>query len=77
MPRAVSWRRVCPEKVTSRIEEALEARIYLLNQTGPTGFVLREDGSASAKYKVVLGDLHSCSCPTFRHEKELCVHILW
>ncbi|XP_062505171.1 E3 ubiquitin-protein ligase ZSWIM2-like [Corticium candelabrum] len=76
MSRVFSWRRVCPEKVQSRIEEALQSRIYLLNQTGPTGFILRQEGAAT-KYRVVLGDAHSCSCSTFRQEKELCVHILW
>lgn len=51
MSRAAPWRRVCPENVRSRIEKALGSRIYLLNQTGPTGFVLREDDRAT-KYRV-------------------------
>ena len=27
--------------------------------------------------KVFLGDPHSCTCPTFVKEKDLCIHILW
>lgn len=45
MARRVPWRRVCPDVVMSRIDEAIQARIYLLRETGPTGFLLKEDGS--------------------------------
>ena len=45
MARRVPWRRVCPDVVASRIDEAIQARIYLLRETGPTGFLLKEDGS--------------------------------
>lgn len=76
MARRVPWRRVCPDVVASRIDEAIQARIYLLRETGPTGFLLKEDGS-DRKLKVFLGDQHSCTCQTFMKEKELCVHILW
>jgi len=76
MARRVPWRRTCPDVVISRIEEATQARIYLLRETGPTGFLLKEDG-LDRKFKVFLGDQHSCTCQTFMKEKELCVHILW
>lgn len=76
MARRVPWRRTCPDVVVNRIEDASQARIYLLRETGPTGFLLKEDG-VDRKFKVFLGDQHSCTCQTFMREKELCVHILW
>ena len=51
MSRSVSWRRVCPDQVIRRIEQALEARCYILRETGPTGFLVKEDGNEK-KYKV-------------------------
>ena len=51
MARRVPWRRVCPDVVMNRIDEAIQARIYLLRETGPTGFLLKEDGS-DRKFKV-------------------------
>ncbi|KAK3716946.1 hypothetical protein QZH41_014638 [Actinostola sp. cb2023] len=76
MSRQVPWRRSCPDVVSRRIEQANQARIYLLRETGPTGFLVKEDG-VEKKFKVFLGDLHSCTCSTFMKEKELCIHILW
>jgi len=76
MARRIPWRRLCPDVVANRIEEASQARIYLLRETGPTGFLLKEDG-LDRKFKVFLGDQHSCTCQTFMKEKELCLHILW
>lgn len=76
MARRIPWRRLCPDVVATRIEDASQARIYLLRETGPTGFLLKEDG-LDRKFKVFLGDQHSCTCQTFMKEKELCLHILW
>ena len=44
MSRSIPWRRSCPDAVSHRAEQALQATIYILNQTGPTGFVLKEEG---------------------------------
>lgn len=51
MARRIPWRRNCPDVVLNRIEEAIQARIYLLRETGPTGFLLKEDG-LDKKFKV-------------------------
>ena len=55
------WRRACPEVVKGKADEALQATIYILMQTGPTGFVLKEEGtikkvkvSASIAYDSVI-----------------------
>ena len=52
MLRSVSWRRLRTDAASNRIEEALEATIYLVNQTGPTGFVLKQE-SCEKKIKVI------------------------
>lgn len=53
MSRSVPWRRKCPEKVSSRIDRASRARIYLLRATGPTGFLLTAEGD-DKKFKVTI-----------------------
>lgn len=44
LSRSIPWRRGCPEAVKRKTDEALQATIYILTQTGPTGFVLKEEG---------------------------------
>ena len=51
MSRRRPWRRTCPDVVESRINQAMQSRIYIVNQTGPTGFVIKEDAN-DKKYKV-------------------------
>ena len=51
MARSVGWRRECNDVVYRRIEEALEVTLYIVHQTGPTGFVVKEEGRAK-KLKV-------------------------
>lgn len=51
MARSVNWRRECNDTVRRRIEEALQLTLYIVHQTGPTGFVVKEDGRAK-KLKV-------------------------
>lgn len=77
MSREIAWRRACPEAVTDRINTALSSRIYFLSRSGPTGFVVKEEGAQSRSFKVLLGSRQSCTCPVFLRENELCIHILW
>lgn len=70
------WRSTCPDKLLSTIINISDARLYLLRQTGPTGFLIKEH-EGELKYKVLLGIVHSCDCNYFLKEKELCKHILW
>ena len=44
MSRSVVWRLSCPNKVKERIDTASTARLYILHQTGPTGFHVKEEG---------------------------------
>ncbi|KAL8608905.1 hypothetical protein ACOMHN_063034 [Nucella lapillus] len=76
MPRNVAWRRTYSDVACASQMFAANATIYILRQTGPTGFLLKEENE-SKNYKVFLGDPHSCTCPAFRKEKDLCKHICW
>eukprot|EP00116_Pleurobrachia_bachei_P003143 sb/3463405/ len=76
MSRSVAWRRNCSDVVHWRQVQAMQARLYVLQESGPTAFILREQDSPK-KLRVSLGDPSTCSCSTFLKERELCVHILW
>ncbi|CAH8512495.1 E3 ubiquitin-protein ligase Zswim2 [Schistosoma haematobium] len=64
-----------PDIVRRNQEEAQNSTLYILKQYGPT-FYLLQDGSKQ-KYKVQLGDVHTCSCGDFTKSRELCVHLCW
>lgn len=70
------WRRTITDAANWHQDQALNATIYILRQTGPTGFLLKEEGEEK-KFKVYLGDPHTCSCSVFRKEKDICKHISW
>ena len=55
--RSVPWARICSDTISWRQDQAESATIYILRQTGPTGFLLKEDEQPK-KYKVDLGKLH-------------------
>ncbi|KAK2888950.1 hypothetical protein Q8A67_014325 [Cirrhinus molitorella] len=70
------WRKAVSDAVSSHQHRALNTTIFILKEFGPIGFLLKEDGD-SKKYKVCLGDPHTCTCSTFQKEKDLCTHICW
>ncbi len=74
--RSVSWRRLCPDEVARQMDAALRVTLYIVQQPGPTAFLLKEE-AVKKKVKVYLGDPHLCSCSTFKKRNELCPHILW
>ncbi|XP_030836317.1 E3 ubiquitin-protein ligase ZSWIM2 [Strongylocentrotus purpuratus] len=74
--RSVPWQRSVSDAVSWHQDQALSATIYILRETGPTGFLLKEEGE-SKKVKVLLGDPHKCTCSVFKKEKEPCKHICW
>ncbi|XP_055068148.2 E3 ubiquitin-protein ligase ZSWIM2 isoform X1 [Misgurnus anguillicaudatus] len=76
MLRKTVWRKAVSDLVNSHQHRALNTTIFILKEFGPIGFLLQEDGE-SKKYKVCLGDPHTCTCPTFQKEKDLCTHICW
>ncbi|KAK3603628.1 hypothetical protein CHS0354_017347 [Potamilus streckersoni] len=76
MARSVQWRRTCNDLVFWRQCEALNATIYILRETGPTGFLLKEEGETKP-VKAFLGDPHHCTCSSFKKDRDLCKHICW
>ena len=43
MSRHLSYRLECPEKCLHAQNEALNSTFFIIRQTGPTAFVLKED----------------------------------
>ncbi|XP_072468701.1 E3 ubiquitin-protein ligase ZSWIM2 isoform X2 [Notamacropus eugenii] len=73
-----SERRRCVSDCLKRHQDqALSSHMYLLREMGPTGFLLSEDEPNGGKYRVFLGDPHTCSCSTFLKGNDLCKHICW
>jgi E3 ubiquitin-protein ligase ZSWIM2 len=76
MARSCPYRREVSDACNWHQDEALNSTIFILHQTGPTGFLLKEEGEHK-NFKVFLGDVHTCTCPVFKKEKDLCKHICW
>eukprot|EP00055_Hartaetosiga_balthica_P015830 m.96662 g.96662 ORF g.96662 m.96662 type:complete len:301 (-) comp8970_c0_seq2:1768-2670(-) len=72
----MTWRLICPNFIKDRMREAQETRMLIISRTGPLGFMLK-DVQTGKKYKIFLGEPHTCSCVTFMKKRDLCVHILW
>ncbi|CAF4578886.1 unnamed protein product [Rotaria sp. Silwood2] len=75
MSRSLPYRLECPEKCLQVQDEALNSTFFILRQTGPTAFVLKEDDERI--FKVFLGDQHQCTCNVFQRDRDLCKHICW
>ncbi|KAM3857096.1 E3 ubiquitin-protein ligase ZSWIM2 [Diretmus argenteus] len=76
MFRKAVWKNTVSDTVSFHQDQALNTTIFLLKAYGPTGFLLKEEGELN-KFKVFLGDPHTCTCPVFHREKEPCKHICW
>jgi E3 ubiquitin-protein ligase ZSWIM2 len=55
------------------MEEAVDSTFFLVQETGPTSFVIKD--AEEHKFKVSLGFTHSCSCGG--GVKEHCLHTLY
>ncbi|PRP75555.1 hypothetical protein PROFUN_09041 [Planoprotostelium fungivorum] len=69
--RSVPWQRKPTSEVKENIAKVAEARLFLVQEKGPSCFVI-SDGS-KGKYEVRIGNLQSCSCPS----PSICIHILF
>ena len=58
------------EALLQRFAEAADARIYVVQEPGPTSFVLKSADS-ERKHRVSIGSVHSCSCGA---RAQPCVH---
>ncbi|XP_036293494.1 E3 ubiquitin-protein ligase ZSWIM2 [Pipistrellus kuhlii] len=77
-PSTAAPRRRHPSRRLSRAQDrALGGGLFLLRESGPTGFLLREEAPAPRDFRVLLGNPHTCNCPEFQKRGELCKHICW
>ncbi|XP_061082942.1 E3 ubiquitin-protein ligase ZSWIM2 [Conger conger] len=76
MFRKTLWRHTVSDVVHLHQDRALNTTIFILKEYGPTGFLLKEEGE-SKKFKVCLGNPHTCTCLTYVKERDLCKHICW
>lgn len=44
MARVSSWQRTSSDAVSWHQDQAMNATIYIIRESGPTGFVLKEEG---------------------------------
>lgn len=76
MTRFTKWQREISDAVSWHQDRALNATIFLLRETGPTSFVIKEE-DVEKRVRVTLGDPHTCTCDIFRRENVPCKHICW
>ena len=70
MSRAVPYVSKPSEALLQRFTEASDARIFVVQEPGPTSFVLKSADS-ERKHRVSIGSVHSCSCGA---RGQPCVH---
>ncbi|XP_058404633.1 E3 ubiquitin-protein ligase ZSWIM2 [Diceros bicornis minor] len=75
--RASERRRHLSDHLSWQQDLALSSSIYLLQEMGPTGFLLREEEPEYRDFRVFLGNPHFCDCSRFLKGGELCKHICW
>ncbi|KAF6776889.1 hypothetical protein AHF37_03261 [Paragonimus kellicotti] len=75
MSRSINYRIRRTEEVKQCQNDALSATIFLLKEFGPTSFLLQDENQR--KFRVHIGEEHTCSCSTFKASRELCTHIFW
>mmetsp|Transcript_40328 Transcript_40328/g.96753 ORF Transcript_40328/g.96753 Transcript_40328/m.96753 type:complete len:758 (+) Transcript_40328:35-2308(+) len=71
--RSAPYRMRPPETYEKVKEEAIGSRFFVLQQVGPTGFVLRDEHDN--KFRVFVGDRLSCGCGNSGAEH--CVHTVY
>ena len=64
MSRSCPYRREISDACNWHQEQALNSSIYILSQTGPTAWILKEENEAK-NHKVFLGDIHNCMLKYF------------
>ncbi|KAJ3362593.1 E3 ubiquitin-protein ligase Zswim2 [Allomyces javanicus] len=60
LPAIRQWHAKCPEAVSPIIQDALTTRLFLVHESGPLKFTLRDADGAT--FNVLLGPRHQCSC---------------
>lgn len=63
------------EALRQRLAAAASARLFVVQEPGPTSFVLRSEaaeGVRERKHRVSIGSTHSCSCGA---RNQPCLHV--
>ena len=63
--RATSYVAKPTAELRARLDEASAPGLYVVQEPGPTSFVLKAEGS-ERKHRVNIGSVHSCSCGGWR-----------
>jgi len=71
--RTVAWRNKPTQDIKDILEEAQQLKLYLLQETGPTSFVFKDENEN--KLRVSIGREVICSCSPSR--KDHCIHTLY
>jgi len=71
-----TWQLSASDTVSWNQDQALNTSMFIVRESGPTCFLLKEENNAK-KFKVHLGDPHSCTCNKYYKEKVPCKHICW
>ncbi|KAI8894774.1 hypothetical protein BC833DRAFT_555592 [Globomyces pollinis-pini] len=75
MSRRTEYVRKCPDTIRNYLDTAKDSQFYVLQETGPTAFIISEN--EAKKYKVGIGYTNYCNCSKFSMEENTCVHIAW
>eukprot|EP00697_Spironema_sp_BW2_P012705 gnl/Spiro4/29333_TR14355_c0_g1_i1.p1 gnl/Spiro4/29333_TR14355_c0_g1~~gnl/Spiro4/29333_TR14355_c0_g1_i1.p1 ORF type:complete len:128 (+),score=6.30 gnl/Spiro4/29333_TR14355_c0_g1_i1:89-472(+) len=71
MARSVPFIHKPSPETQIRVDHALLARFFVVQERGPTSFVIR--GETGQKFKVLIGSTHHCSCAP---REVPCIHVV-
>ncbi|KAJ3272762.1 E3 ubiquitin-protein ligase Zswim2 [Terramyces sp. JEL0728] len=69
--RLTEYQRKCPANIKALIDTARTTQMYVLQEMGPMAFMVADEAN-SKKFKVSLGQIHTCSC-----KSKCCLHMMW
>lgn len=73
MSRYLPYRQHPPTKIYSLMQKAISSTFYLVQELGPTSFVIRDEDANT--FRLSLGSTNKCSCS--RTAKDHCIHTLY
>ncbi|VDL19226.1 unnamed protein product [Hymenolepis diminuta] len=74
--RSSAYRREAAIIVEKNQNDALNTTMCIVQNFGPMGFLIQEENE-NKKYKVFIGERHTCTCKLYSKQRDLCKHICW